>query len=100
MPGARGRLMSERTSIYDLFSREALDHALSERLVVARRHPTRNLTILNYTERCQYERGLWNEVTLACRGLIHDGAGNVVARPFRKFFNYGQGEAGAIDLSA
>lgn len=86
-------------NIKDLFPAGALDHALQERTVVARRHPSAPLTILNYTERCQYERGLWNEVTTQCRGLIHDDKGNVLARPFRKFFNYGQSEAPALNLS-
>ncbi len=51
------------TLLTDLFSAEDLNHALQERLVVARKHPSCDLTILNYTERCQYERGLWNPVT-------------------------------------
>src|SRR5690348_3527676 len=85
------------TRVADLFDLSALDEALRERLVVARRHPSEPLTILNYTERCQYERGLWGPVTLACRGLIHDDNGRIVARPFRKFFNYGQSEGGDFD---
>lgn len=84
------------TQVSDLFSLDALDRCLADRTVVARKHPSKDLTILNYTERCQYERGLWNEVTLACRGLIHDSAGKVVARPFAKFFNYGDENAGQI----
>lgn len=88
------------THLSDVFDLSLLEHCLNERLVVARRHPSRDLTILNYTERCQYERGLWNPVTLQCRGLIHNGAGEIVARPFRKFFNYGQAEAPPLDLNA
>lgn len=87
------------TRLSDLFSESALADAIRERLVVARHHPFRNLTILNYTERCQYERGLWNEVTIQCRGIIHDGNGEIYARPFRKFFNYGQSEAPTLDLN-
>lgn len=83
-----------------LFSLDALQHALNEHLVVRRKHPDADLYILNYTARCQYERGLWNPVTTQCRGLIHDGDGVIVARPFRKFFNYGQAEAPAMDLTA
>lgn len=45
--------------------------------------------ILNYTEQTQYEK-MWNEVTKQCRGLIIDEDWNVVARPFDKFFNYGE----------
>ncbi len=49
-------------------------------------HPIANLFIYNYSETAQFER-VWNEVTLQCRGLILDGKGKVVARPFPKFFN-------------
>jgi RNA ligase len=47
------------------------------------------LTIYNYTPRAQFENR-WNEATSQCRGLIVDFDGNIVARPFRKFLNYGQ----------
>lgn len=50
------------------------------------RHPALPLLIHNYTQRCQFDR-VWNETTLACRGLITDESGNVIARPFHKFFN-------------
>ena len=45
-------------------------------------HPAFPLTIWNYTERVQYE-GLWDNITLMCRGLVTDNYGNIVARPFR-----------------
>lgn len=60
--------------------------------VVARRHPSAPLTIYNYTAKAQYDR-MWNETTLACRGLICNDAGDVVARPFSKFFNLEQIES-------
>lgn len=64
-------------------------------------HPEMSLAILNYTERCQFEAGAWNNVTLQCRGLIYDpDTMEVVARPFRKFFNYGQRGAPELDLGA
>ena len=50
------------------------------------RHPYLPLLIHNYTQRCQFDRA-WNNVTLMCRGLITDDHGNVICRPFRKFFN-------------
>jgi RNA ligase len=43
----------------------------------------------------QYE-AKWDEITLACRGLILNGRGNIVARPFEKFFNYEEFESGKI----
>lgn len=57
--------------------------------VVCRKHPDDELYIYNYTAQVQYERS-WNEITLACRGLVLDAAYNIVARPFPKFFNLGE----------
>lgn len=73
---------------------------IDEGYVSARAHPTESLTILNYTAACQYEH-VWNDVTRQCRGLIvHDGWDDVVARPWPKFYNYGEHEADALDLDA
>ena len=59
-------------------------------LLYSQTHPILPLTIWNYTEKVQYE-SLWDEVTLATRGLVTDGSGRVVARPFSKFFNLEEG---------
>ncbi len=59
--------------------------------VNVQKHPKYDLFIHNYTPKTQYER-VWNAVTLMCRGLILDGAYNIVARPFEKFFNLGEQE--------
>jgi RNA ligase len=50
------------------------------------KHPKLPLSIWNYTPEVQYGQ-LWDEITLQCRGLVTDDKGNVVARPFKKFFN-------------
>jgi RNA ligase len=50
-------------------------------------HPTKDLTIWNYSPKVQYER-LWDDITLQCRGLVTNSKGEIVARPFKKFFNY------------
>ena len=50
-------------------------------------HPNLDLTIWNYSPKVQYER-LWDEITLQCRGLVTNSKGDIVARPFKKFFNY------------
>jgi len=55
-------------------------------LLSMQQHPTLPLLIHNYTQRCQWEKA-WNETSLQCRGLITDLSGNVVCRPFPKFFN-------------
>lgn len=59
--------------------------------VTARRHNQMPWTILNYTPKAQYE-WKWNEATLKARGLVYNHeTGEVVARPFEKFFNWDQG---------
>jgi hypothetical protein len=50
-------------------------------------HPTLDLTIWNYSPKVQYEK-LWDDITLQCRGLVTNSKGEIVARPFKKFFNY------------
>jgi len=59
---------------------------LDERMVIVQKHPDADLFIYNYTNKAQYER-VWNEITLQCRGLILDSGMNIIARPFKKFFN-------------
>jgi RNA ligase len=49
-------------------------------------HPTLPLTIWNYSEKVQYDN-LWDDITTQTRGLVTDDKGNIVARPFKKFFN-------------
>lgn len=56
-------------------------------LLTKQKHPTKDLFIWNYTPEVQYGQ-IWDEVTLQCRGLITDSSGNVIVRPFTKFFNY------------
>jgi RNA ligase len=58
-----------------------------EGLLHKQTHPTLDLTIWNYSPKVQYER-LWDDITIQCRGLVTDSKGNIVARPFKKFFNY------------
>jgi RNA ligase len=70
---------------------EKLHKYLEEGLVMKQIHPTLPLTIWNYTPKVQYEN-LWDEVTLMCRGLVTDNDGNIVARPFKKFFNIEEGK--------
>jgi RNA ligase len=53
-------------------------------------HQTLDLGIWNYSEKVQYE-GLWDDITLMCRGLVTNSEGVIVARPFRKFFNIEEG---------
>lgn len=57
--------------------------------VTKRKHPDLSLWIYNYTPKTQFDKH-WDEITTQCRGLILDINNNVVAIPFKKFFNYGE----------
>jgi len=93
-----------RPTLSDLFGEGCdclggpLQQALDDGYVRTQTHPDLPLTIYNYTEKAAYEAA-WTPVTLACRGLIVDAAGSILARPFRKFFNYGQTGAPTFDLT-
>ena len=63
-----------------------LDDYTKRGLLFKQTHRSLPLSIWNYTPNVQYG-DLWDDVTLACRGLVTDNRGNVVARPFNKFFN-------------
>lgn len=86
--------------LHELLDMDLLAAMVSEGYVRFQTHPTRNLVIYNYTEKAQYER-VWNDATRQCRGLIVEhgaaGTGRVVARPFAKFFNYGEPTAISAD---
>lgn len=60
---------------------------VSDKYISETKHPDLGLWIYNYTHKCEYEQ-MWDDITMMCRGLILDGQGNIVARPFKKFFNY------------
>jgi RNA ligase len=66
---------------------EVLQALVGEGYLTMRPHPTADLLIWNYTAKAQYNRH-WTPETMMCRGLITTGAGEIVARPFCKFFNY------------
>src|SRR4051812_9866524 len=73
----------------DIMDTHLLADMLAEGYVRRGDHPTLPLSIYNYTAKSQFDEE-WNDVTEQCRGLIVNHAGEVVARPFRKFFNLSQ----------
>lgn len=77
--------------------REQLDALVADGWLRSQRHPEADLWIYNYTERTQYENH-WTPETLMCRGLIVAADGQIVARPFAKFFNYGTPHAAELPL--
>lgn len=84
----------------DILDTDLLAQHVENRRVRCQYHPTESLYILNYTASCAYERA-WDDVTRQCRGLIvHADTSEIVARPFAKFFNYGEHDAATLDLTA
>ncbi len=84
------------THLYEIFDDALLKQMLDERYVKRTAHPEGGAWILNYTARAQYDK-VWNDVTLACRGLVIDDRGIVLARPFQKFFNLQERDVSGLD---
>lgn len=70
---------------------------IDKQYIVYQKHPILPLTIYNYSKTAQFDK-VWNEVTLSCRGLVLDDEMNVVAIPFKKFFNYEEHENSNLPL--
>jgi RNA ligase len=69
---------------------ETLERYYIEGWLIKQTHPELPLTIWNYSQTVQYNN-LWDYHVLIpqCRGLVTDNeTGEVVARPFKKFFNW------------
>lgn len=73
-----------------------LDKYVEDGLLYSQVHPNLPLTIYNYTDKVQWEN-LWDDVTLMSRGLVVDNSGNIIARPFKKFFNLSEGKTIVTD---
>lgn len=83
--------------IWEIFSKEDLDEALNMRWISKRDQG--ELSILNYTDRAQYQPESWNNpAVFNSRGLIVQGD-RVIARAFPKFFNWNQSQV-EVDLDA
>lgn len=68
-----------------------IDALIKAKLISARPHPTLPLFIYNYTAGAQsLPIKEWSKALCDCRGLILDVDGEVVGRPFAKFWNYEQ----------
>lgn len=70
-----------------------LGDMIDQGYVQVRYHPDYPYAIYCYTKKAMFDHK-WNHVTKICRGLIvNDNTGEVIARPFAKFFNYGEPDA-------
>jgi RNA ligase len=76
----------------EILDRAELDRLITENYITARDHPALPYKILNYTPKTQFARH-WTEETELSRGLIFDTRDDtILARPFSKFFNWGERE--------
>jgi hypothetical protein len=64
---------------------------IEKKLISEQVHPENpDVRIFNYTQHCQFEAA-WDDITMQCRGLIMNvKTGEILAKPFPKFFNYGE----------
>ena len=69
------------------FNKSELDQYVNDGLLQVQKHPELDLFIYNYTKEAEYLRW-WNPISLQCRGLVLNSDGDVIARPFKKFFNF------------
>jgi RNA ligase len=69
-----------------------VEELVAQRYIHKARHPTRPLYLYDYTRKAMFD-GFWTPETMACRGLILDETGVVVARPLDKFFNLDEHES-------
>ena len=58
-----------------------------------------DLHVWCYSQATVYN-GDWDDLTRLCRGLVTDGEGHVISRPFPKFFNWGQAEAPGPEVTS
>ena len=70
-----------------MISLNELEKYYQDGLLLKQTHPKYDLTIWNYSPKVQYDR-LWDDITIQCRGLVTNSEGKIIARPFKKFFNY------------
>jgi hypothetical protein len=63
-----------------------INQYIDEGWITKTNHPSLPIAIYNYTRKAQFER-YWDSITLACRALVLDNNGNIVAKSFDKFFN-------------
>lgn len=72
--------------LFDLIDKSLFDWCVENRYINISKHPEFPLYIYDYSVSCSLD-GVWNPVTMLCRGLICDEDYNIVSRPFEKFFN-------------
>jgi RNA ligase len=86
-------------NIREIFSLEDENSALADGFLNIRRKG--GFRVYNYSKRAPFKVESWdNPAVLNSRGLIINDEDEVVARPWKKFFNYNEPQAGKLDYQA
>lgn len=81
------------TKLEDILDVDKLNEMRRDGYIRQAKHPSLPLVSECYTKQTMFERA-WTNETRICRGLIwNTETSEVVARPFAKFFNYGEPSA-------
>lgn len=92
-----GKRCYKPLSYRSLFSDKQLNEMLSQRMIFRSVHSTLPLAVWKYSKAAVISQ-TWNDVTMNCRGLVIDTeTGEVLARPFGKFFNYSEPSCPELD---
>lgn len=70
------------------FNKNLLDKYSKYSSISVEKHPTEEYYLYGYHAGLEKSNIIWDENNIHCRGLIIDGNGEVIARPFPKFFTY------------
>lgn len=79
--------MEKNNKILEKLDWEKIYEYVEDGMLHAHKHPEYDIWLVKYSKRTHAE-GLWNEYTLACRGIVIDKEGNILSRPFGKFKNF------------
>ncbi len=89
---AESSLSSGVTYLDVIASPEDFALAVEEGRVSRQRHPDYPYSIYKYSQMTTYKHD-WDDVTMASRGLVvDDETGEIIARPFSKFFNHNEAD--------
>ena len=74
--------------LFEYINETEFNEMVERNLINITYHPTvEGLRIICYTRECNSDK-IWNDTTEKCRGLIVDKNDDIIARPFKKFYNY------------
>ena len=84
-------MRSKMKQIFSLDQKYA-DSLVEQQYLTRQRHQSLPLLIYCYTQKCLFEQ-FWNPTTRHCRGLVTTLGGEIVSKPFERFFNLGEPSA-------